>query len=252
MPTRSSPGSTRVSAPVRVLEGRSTAVGDDLYAGGFLGMDNLPAGPERGRLARRPGRRLRVDGGVRAATSRPSRRAWARTTRPPRSRAERDRIAAAVNERLWSEEEGFYFDADVDGPADHRVLQRPRAADRRDRPAGPAAARARRDPRPGPAALGPRSAQHVGRRVHLHAGLRGARHQLQLARPDLDAVQLPRHRGARRRGPGARSRPPRAYDRHRRRQLEGQPAGSGSTSTATLGRAWARMRRPGGRRWWPT
>ena len=90
------------------------AVGDDLYAGGFLGMDNLPRGRNKdgspaaqadgsawmaafaGHLAT-IATRLGKDDEAAAFT------------------AERERIAAAVNERLWSEEEGFYFDADTNG-----------------------------------------------------------------------------------------------------------------------------------------
>jgi hypothetical protein len=89
-------------------------VGGDLYAGGFLGMDNLPRGraDDGGPAAQADGSawmaafaghlatiatRLGKDDGAAAWT------------------AERERIAAAVNDHLWSDEEGFYFDADKGG-----------------------------------------------------------------------------------------------------------------------------------------
>ncbi len=90
------------------------SVGGDLYAGGFLGMDNLPRGRNKdgspaaqadgsawmaafaGHLATIAERLGKDDEAA----------AW---------RGERERIAAAVNANLWSEEEGFYFDADVNG-----------------------------------------------------------------------------------------------------------------------------------------
>jgi hypothetical protein len=80
-----------------------------LYTGGFLGMDNLP----------------RAAGQVQADAS-----AWmafdarwlaliadelGEPDAADRYRTEIDEIAAAVNERLWDEARGFYFDRDEDG-----------------------------------------------------------------------------------------------------------------------------------------
>lgn len=88
---------------------RELAVGDGLYTGGFLGMDNLP----------------RAEGQAQADAS-----AWmafdARYLEQialaigDESSAgayhdEIDVVAAAVNEHLWDEERGFYFDRDEDG-----------------------------------------------------------------------------------------------------------------------------------------
>jgi hypothetical protein len=94
----------------------SISVGDDLYAGGFLGMDNLPRG--------RPtptGPAAQADGSSWMA-------AFARdlatiadrlgdAAAATGYRADRERVAAAVNARLWDEAKGFYFDADGDAGA---------------------------------------------------------------------------------------------------------------------------------------
>ncbi len=90
------------------------SVGGDLYAGGFLGMDNLPRGKgEDGKPA------AQADGSAwMAAFARDLATIATRLDKPDdaaRFTADRDRVAAAVNARLWSEDEGFYFDADGDG-----------------------------------------------------------------------------------------------------------------------------------------
>ncbi len=89
-------------------------VAGDLYAGGFLGMDNLPRGQG-------------VDG-VPAAQADGS--AWmaafardlatmatrvGRADDAPGFLGDRDRVAEAVNAHLWDEESGFYYDATATG-----------------------------------------------------------------------------------------------------------------------------------------
>jgi len=89
------------------------AVGDGLYAGGFLGMDNLPRGE-----ATPSGPSAQADGSAwMAAFARDLARIAERIGDPDaasRYLADRETVAAAVNARLWDEATGFYYDADGD------------------------------------------------------------------------------------------------------------------------------------------
>ncbi|HEX7226026.1 MAG TPA: trehalase family glycosidase [Candidatus Limnocylindria bacterium] len=82
-----------------------------LYTGGFLGMDNLPRAEGQAQadasawMAFSAGYLARI---ADAIGDRDAADAY---------RAEIDEIAAAVNERLWDEERGFYFDREDDGTA---------------------------------------------------------------------------------------------------------------------------------------
>ena len=92
----------------------TNAVGDDLYAGGFLGMDNLP----RGEPAADGTPAAQADGSAwMAAFARDLAAIATRLGRDDEAAAylaDRDRVAAAVNARLWDEATGFYYDADGD------------------------------------------------------------------------------------------------------------------------------------------
>jgi len=81
----------------------------DLYTGGFLGMDNLP----------RAAGQIQADASAWMAFSARHLERIARAVGADDDAAayaaEVARIAAAVNERLWDDERGFYYDRDTDG-----------------------------------------------------------------------------------------------------------------------------------------
>jgi hypothetical protein len=83
----------------------------DLYTGGFLGMDNLPRAA--GQIQADASGWMAFSAGYLARIA----DSLGETSDADAYRTEVDRIAAAVNARLWDEERGFYFDRNEDGAA---------------------------------------------------------------------------------------------------------------------------------------
>ena len=121
-----------------------TPKGDNLFGGGFLGMDNVgpfdrsaPLPPGAGARA---GRRDRLDGALLPEHARDRARAGRSTTPPTRtSRSSSSStyalIAEAINDRgLWDEADGFYYDQVRRTSDAHRVAGA-RAVDDRAAPA---------------------------------------------------------------------------------------------------------------------
>jgi hypothetical protein len=88
---------------------RTHSAGDDLFTGGFMGMDNLPRSPGQPQadasawMAFFARDLVRIASELRDVPS--SDRYW----------AERGRIQDAINAHLWDEETGFYYDRAADG-----------------------------------------------------------------------------------------------------------------------------------------
>lgn len=84
-------------------------VAEGLYTGGFLGMDNLPRAEGQAQADASAWMAFSARYLERIAT------ALGETADAEAYRRDIDVIAAAVNETLWDEERGFYFDRDEDG-----------------------------------------------------------------------------------------------------------------------------------------
>ena len=90
-------------------------VSSGLYTGGFLGMDNLPRAPGQPQadasawMAFSAGYLVRISDEL------------GETDAADAYRAEIDEIATAVNDTLWDEDAGFYFDRNEDGTAPIRT-----------------------------------------------------------------------------------------------------------------------------------
>ena len=190
-------------------------IGDSLFSGGSLGMDNLPRGSSGAAQAdasawmaffardmARIASELRDPAG--------SERYW----------VDRGTIQGAINSTLWDERTGFYYDLDTDGSF---VAQKsysglvPLIAGVVPPERVPRLLAALHDPNEFLSPAGIRSAVPGFVDVLARHGRPG--HQLELARSSLGADQLPSDRGAQRRGSEPRRGRPRSCREQRRVRL---------------------------------
>ena len=171
-------------------------VGDSLFGGGALGMDNLPrGGPGTAQADATAWMALFARGMARIASevhdTPGSERYW----------VDRGTIQEALNTSLWDDTTGFYYDQDGRRQPDQRqVLQRPDPAHCRRRAARASAAHPGGAARRTPVHVAWRHPFAVGRLARLPAGHGRLRRELELAGSGLAAHQLPPRPGA----PGGR------------------------------------------------
>jgi hypothetical protein len=88
---------------------RANSVGEDLFTGGFLGMDNMPRSPGQAQadasawMAFFARDMVRIASELRDISA--SERYW----------VDRGRIQDAINQELWDEDTGFYYDRSAEG-----------------------------------------------------------------------------------------------------------------------------------------